>query len=61
MDIRDRTYGSWFTGKLLKIKKSNSPIEDNSDAATTSMKDDGLVYTVELTGYKCLNVQFYII
>lgn len=51
VDIKDLQYGSWFTCKILKIKKK--PIELNPDVPTISTCTENyeFFYVVQYTGY----------
>lgn len=50
VDVKDCSYGSWFTGKLIKIKKSSSTTTDPNTASSSTEKDR-LIYVVQFTGY----------
>ncbi|VVC41491.1 Zinc finger, PHD-type,Zinc finger, RING-type,Zinc finger, FYVE/PHD-type,Ubiquitin-related [Cinara cedri] len=55
VDVKDSSYESWFTGKLLKIQKNISHTLDNPNTSSNSKETNGLVYVVEFTG--CPNEQ----
>lgn len=48
VDVKDYHYGSWFIGKLVKIKKDISSSEDKSMNPLSPVKNDGFIYSVEL-------------
>lgn len=47
VDIKDYQYGSWFVGKLLKIKKDISEVNKPNDPKSP-VQNDGLIYVVDL-------------
>lgn len=49
VDVRDTQHGSWFLGKLTKIIK-NKDLEEKPNDPKSPVKNDGLVYVVELIG-----------
>lgn len=51
VDVKDYHYGSWFIGKLIKIKNDNSTANvPNNDNPNSPVENDGLVYIVEFDG-----------
>lgn len=46
VDVKDNYYGSWFIGKLVKIKKDNSSTVKPQDPKSP-VQNDGLIYVVE--------------
>ncbi|XP_025424054.1 E3 ubiquitin-protein ligase UHRF1-like [Sipha flava] len=49
VDVRDTQHGSWFLGKLIKIKK-NFDLEGKPNDPKSLVKNDGLVYVVAFVG-----------
>lgn len=49
VDVKDNDYGSWFVGKLIKIKKGIS-LEEKPKHLINLIENDGLIYVVELKG-----------
>jgi len=49
VDVKDYHYGSWFIGKLLKIKKDPCRVDKPTDPKSP-VKNDGLLYVVEILG-----------
>ncbi|XP_025424158.1 E3 ubiquitin-protein ligase UHRF1-like isoform X2 [Sipha flava] len=49
VDMKDYHYGSWFIGKLIKIKKDNALVEKPNDPKSP-VKNDGLLYVVAIEG-----------
>lgn len=49
VDVKDNLYGSWFIAKLIKIKKDFSQVDKSNDP-NSLVKNDGLIYVVQLEG-----------
>lgn len=49
VDVKDNDYGSWFVGKLIKIKKDTS-LDEKQKNLINLIENDGLIYVVEFIG-----------
>lgn len=47
--MKDYHYGSWFIGKLTKIKKDIALVDKPNDPKSP-VENDGLIYVVEIEG-----------
>lgn len=49
VDMKDYHYGSWFIGKLIKIKKGIASVDISNDPKSP-VENDGLLYVVKIEG-----------